>query len=351
MLFAIGTKVRIRFTGERGVITAQLDDGMLQVRLDNDPDFEIPVFEDDLQRDTGAEPVLAGAKFVKGKQVEEPAAPPRREIKGQYVILKPQGVMAAFEPMPGRDGSVSRYKAWLINDTSHEFLFDLSLYTEVETIISLEDKLPATTVLELGDLLYDDLSDAPGLDVQLRRITTSGVDAPLERTLRLRPKQFFNKLQTAPILNVLAYQFVLFTSFEPSAKQKDSGSDLREYTRQSVRKPRQEKRPNAVPFKPFDIEAFAHFEPEIDLHIENLINGYAKLDKGEILRIQLKHFHGFLEKAMRLGVPHVFIIHGVGEGKLRETIHQELRQHPQVHKFKNEYHHKYGYGATEVVFR
>ncbi|MBK6929627.1 MAG: Smr/MutS family protein [Saprospirales bacterium] len=49
-------------------------------------------------------------------------------------------------------------------------------------------------------------------------------------------------------------------------------------------------------------------------------------------------------------VPRVFIIHGVGEGKLRETIADELRRRPEVHKFKNEYHTKYGYGATEVVF-
>ncbi|MCK6692848.1 MAG: hypothetical protein L6Q97_12175, partial [Thermoanaerobaculia bacterium] len=63
MLFAIGTKVRFRYTGESGVITTQLDDGMLLVRLNNDPDLEIPAFEEDLMRDTDAEPVLAGAKF------------------------------------------------------------------------------------------------------------------------------------------------------------------------------------------------------------------------------------------------------------------------------------------------
>ena len=42
MLFAIGTRVKFRYTGETGAITAILDDGMLQVRLDSDPDFEIP---------------------------------------------------------------------------------------------------------------------------------------------------------------------------------------------------------------------------------------------------------------------------------------------------------------------
>lgn len=351
MLFAIGTKVRFRYTGESGVITAQLDDGMLQVRLNNDPDLEIPAFEEDLVRDTEAEPALGGARFVAGKQEPKPAPPPKREIKGQYLILKPKGVQLAFEPMPGRDGNVSRYKAWLINDTPTEFLFELALFTGKATILYEEGKLTATTALELGDLLYDDLSELPEVDVALRRITTAGPDAPLTRLLKIRPKQFFNSLNTAPILNVPAYQFLLFDSFEPPAKKQDD-TDLRDYTRQNLRERRSTSRETGNGwFKPFDVAEFAHFEPEIDLHIENLVNGYAKIDRGEILRIQLKHFEGFLEKAIRLGVPKVFIIHGLGEGKLKEAIADRLRGHPAVAKFKNEYHAKYGYGATEVVFR
>ena len=349
MLFAIGTKVRFRYTGESGLITAQLDDGMLQVRLNNDPDMEIPAFEEDLVRDTEAEPVLAGAKFIAGKKESKPAPPPRREIKGQYLILKPRGVQLAFEPMPGRDGNVSRYKAWLINDTPTEFLFELELFTAKETILEEEGKLPATTALELGDLLYDDLSDLPEVEVAIRRITTAGPEVPLTRGLRIRPKQFFNSLNTAPILNVPAYHFLLFDSFEqPENKQPDT--DLRDYTRQNVRERRNVREPDNGWFKPFDVTEFAHFEPEIDLHIENLVNGYAKIDPGEILRIQMRHFEGFLEKAIRLGVPRVFVIHGVGEGKLRDAIAARLRAHPAVAKFKNEYHAKYGYGATEVIF-
>jgi len=349
MLFAIGTKVIFRFTGERGTITARLDDNMLQVRLESDPDLEIPAFAEDLVRNTGEEPALAGAKFVKGKQTPEPPPPPRREIKGQYVILKPKGLLIAFEPMPGRDGNVSRYKAWLINDTTFEFLFDLELFTNNKTILRIEDKLTATTVLELGDILYDDLSDLPEVDLEIRRITTDGPDAPLNRQLKIRPKQFFNNLQTAPILNVLTHQFLLLNSFEqPEKKQTDS--DLRDYTQRNLQEKRRASESNSVPYLSFNVEEFAQFVPEIDLHIENLTNGYARLDPSQIVRIQIQHFQRFLEKAIRLGVPRVFIVHGVGEGKLREAIAQELRRHPTVHRFKNEYHSKYGYGATEVVF-
>lgn len=347
MLYAIGTKVRLRFTGERGTITGILDGGeMLQVRLDSDPDIEIPTFEEDLVRDEAAEPISAGAKFIPGKPEKKPDVPPARRLQSQYKILKPKGLQLVFEPMPGRDGTVSRYKVWLLNDTPYEFLLEFDLYTHVRDVISLDEKIAATTVLELGDFLSDDLNEAAEAFLRVQRITTAGPDKHLEHTLKIKPKQFFNSLLTAPILNVLAYQFVMIDNFETAEKEEEH--DLKAYAKQQVRKPVKEA--ISLPYKAFDPEGLANFNPEIDLHIQNLINGYARLDKGEILRIQLQHCQRFVEKAVRLGAPRVFLIHGVGEGKLKDAVADQLRNNPYVVKFKNEYHHKYGYGATEVIF-
>ena len=349
MLFAIGTRVRFRYTGETGVITAMLDDAMLQVRLDSDRTLEIPAFEEDLLRNTEAEPVAPGARFIAGKVEKKPEAPPRREIKGQYHILKPKGLQLAFEPMPGRDGSVSRYKVWLLNDTAQEFLLEFDLFTPHKDLLVVDAKLAGSTALELGDFVSDDLNEAPEARLRIQRITTEGLDTALEKTLKIRAKQFFNNLQTAPILNLLAHQFLFFDSFEPKTDAAD-GQDLKDYAKQHERKARTATDSNSMPFKAFNVEEFANFLPEVDLHIQNITNGYARLDKSEILRLQLLHFQKFLDKAVRLGVPRIFVIHGVGEGKLRDAVADRLRQHPDVAKFKNEYHAKYGYGATEVIF-
>lgn len=345
MLFAIGTRVRFRYTGETGMITAMLDDGMLQVRLDSDPEFNIPAFEEDLQRDEMAEPQSAGAKFVQGKAEKQPEAPPRRELHIQYQILKPKGLQLAFEPMPGRDGTVTRYKTWLLNDTPNEFLFEFDLYTQSRDILSLDDKISATSALELGDILYDDLNEGLESWIRVRRLTTAGPDEPLEHRHKIRPKQFFNNLHTVPILNLLAHHFVLLESFDTPIKEAPD-QDLKDYTKQKARSP---KPSGSMARGYFNIEEFATFEPEIDLHAEKLLPGHNRIDKGEILRLQMVHFHQFLDKAIRLGAARVFVIHGVGEGKLRETIAEHLRGHPHVTKFKNEFHHKYGWGATEVV--
>lgn len=348
MLFSIGTRVRFRYTGETGTITAQLDADMLQVRLDSDPSLEIPAFEEDLERDSASERVAPGAKFIPGKQEKKPEPPPRRELKAQYLILKPKGLQIGFEPMYNRDGTVTRYKTWLINDTQEEFLVEFDLYAGERRVLGSDEKIGATTVIELGDMLYDDLNENPEAEISIRRITTAGPDEPLFKLIKIKPKQFFNSLQTAPVLNLLVYLYVAFDSFDQPAKKADE--DLKAYTQKKARPARAHSPGHSRPFLEHNIEEFAHFEPEIDLHIENLTNGFARIDKSEILRIQLMHFERFMDKAVRLGVPKVFIIHGMGEGKLRDIIGARLKEFPEVHKFKNEYHHKYGYGATEVIF-
>ena len=344
--FPPGTRVRLRFTGETGVVISRLSDDMVEIRLDNDPDFIIPAFEEDIVADTVLSSVAPAWASAREKKPEPPA---RRIVKSQYHILKPKGLQLAFEPMPGRDETVSRYKVWLINDTPFDFLMEFDLFTTSRDVIILDEKINASSAHELGDFLSDDLNDAPEVFIGVRRITTEGAGDPVEAGLRIKAKQFFNSFQTASVINVMAYHFTLLSSFEP--KPAAAGQDLKSYTLQNRSKTRSAGNTNARPHKAFDPEDFAHFEPEIDLHIQALMNGYARLDKGEILRIQMQHFHRFIDRAVRVGANRVFVIHGVGEGKLKEAIADSLRGNPHVKKFKNEYHHKYGYGATEVIIR
>lgn len=354
MLYAIGAKVRLRYTGETGAVTKVLGEDLLEVRLNDGQGTEIPAFIEDLELDVGAMADVPGAKVVPGKQPPQKEAPPRREIKSQYVVLKPKGLQLCFEPMPGKDGTVSRFKLWLVNDTGHDFLIDFILWVGDTRLIDTEDLCGGMRAIELGDIRSDDLNDLPEADLEVRRITTAGHDPVLHRVLKIKPKQFFNRIQTVPILNQQAYNFVMLDRFEPRPENEAAKEDLRDYTRQRLgNRPRRSTSPNSnsKQYKPFDIEAFSTFVPEIDLHAETLIPGYQRLDKGEILRLQLQHCTRFLDQAVRLGVHHVFLIHGIGEGKLRDAIKNMLRNRPEVVRYKNEYHPKYGYGATEVTLR
>ncbi|MEO7534288.1 MAG: Smr/MutS family protein, partial [Ferruginibacter sp.] len=88
----------------------------------------------------------------------------------------------------------------------------------------------------------------------------------------------------------------------------------------------------------------------VDLHIEKLSDNWKHLSNFEILTIQLKEFEKFYDLAISHYQPTLIIIHGVGTGKLRDEIHEQLRLKKEVKSFVNQYHPSYGYGATEIFF-
>lgn len=47
----------------------------------------------------------------------------------------------------------------------------------------------------------------------------------------------------------------------------------------------------------------------------------------------------------------LIIIHGIGEGTLRNEIHDRLKLKKEVKSFVNQFHPLYGYGATEIYFK
>ncbi len=97
-----------------------------------------------------------------------------------------------------------------------------------------------------------------------------------------------------------------------------------------------------------------HLEPArsvVDLHIEKLSDEWKHLSNFEILTIQLREFEKWYELALAHRLPGFTVIHGVGSGKLRDEIHDVLKTKREVKTFINQYHPKFGYGATEIYFQ
>ncbi len=89
---------------------------------------------------------------------------------------------------------------------------------------------------------------------------------------------------------------------------------------------------------------------EIDLHIHELMDDFEHLSHGEILEIQLKHFHSFMKKAIDQKIKKVIIIHGVGTGRLKAEITAAALKYP-IHSIHDAPLKKYGRGATEIILR
>jgi len=90
---------------------------------------------------------------------------------------------------------------------------------------------------------------------------------------------------------------------------------------------------------------------EVDLHIEQLRDDYLLIDKSEILEIQLQAFQKNLEAAIAHQYSSIIFIHGLGNHTLRNQIHKIAGKHPHIKTFMDAHKEKFGYGATEIVFK
>lgn len=348
MLFAIGTRVKFLHSKDEGVVTAILDNGMVNVLLE-DEGLEIPAFEEDLMRaeDYIDKSPSVKAKIIPGKQDKSYVPPERPEIESQYAILRSHGIQIGFEPIEAKSGLTEKYNLYLINDTRHDVVYNFTLRVKGQNPINYNGKLIRLSTFYVCDMPFDQLNDSPILEMECWRLTTEGLKDHQQKQLRIKPKQFFKAFKTAPLLNKQVYLFKLFERLLPKDEKKKE--DLKTYTQRNVRPGFQG--PKGIEnFEVHDINEFATFNAELDLHIEKLVPDSSKMSTGDILRIQMNTFERYLERAIRLGIPKVFIIHGVGKGRLKDSIATRLLQTPEIKSFKNEYHPRYGYGATEIDF-
>lgn len=94
---------------------------------------------------------------------------------------------------------------------------------------------------------------------------------------------------------------------------------------------------------------------EIDLHIEELVDDHSYMNNFDILQRQMQTCRMFIEKAIRLKAKKAVLIHGKGEGVLRNEIHTYLERIENTKHIKIDFHeasyNTYGMGgATEVRF-
>lgn len=87
---------------------------------------------------------------------------------------------------------------------------------------------------------------------------------------------------------------------------------------------------------------------EVDLHLHEIVEDERRFTDGEKLEYQMRFFERALESAIRDGKRKLIVIHGVGEGVLREEVRRMLQYYDGV-QFHDADMRRYGSGATEVI--
>lgn len=89
---------------------------------------------------------------------------------------------------------------------------------------------------------------------------------------------------------------------------------------------------------------------EIDLHIESILDSNLGMSNADILSAQMKELRGFFKRAKDKHIRKLIIIHGVGEGVLKDDVRLFLSKIDGVEYYDANYS-DYGKGATAVEIR
>jgi len=108
---------------------------------------------------------------------------------------------------------------------------------------------------------------------------------------------------------------------------------------EKIAKSQAKKKEDKKPIKGINlVERRANFNPDLDI-------------RGKRVEEALMILNGFIDNAILFGTPGVRVIHGKGDGVLRQVLRDELRTYKEVKNFHDEHADRGGSGITVIEFQ
>lgn len=335
MKFQPGDNIIVRLTDEAGKVVEVMNEKMVMIEVKG---VKFPAYIDQID-------------FPYFKMFTEKRKADKRKVfidnvqKEKFIPKKKEGngVKLSFFPVFDKDifddDTVEKFKLYLVNQDETAYTFTYNLMIGGESNFRLKNTIEPLSDFYIHDVEFEALSDSPRFDFEFSLKEADKKKAThYEASLKLKAKQLFKKIEEIQVKNEPGFSYVLFENYPDRVEEEklDLGrlgnSGYRIYDASKIRH---------------------HLEPArsvVDLHIEKLTDNWKHLSNFEILSLQLKAFEKYYNLAVAHYQPSLIIIHGVGEGRLRDEVHDILRLKKEVKSFVNQYHQSYGYGATEIFF-
>lgn len=341
MKYQVGDDIIVLHSNEEGKVIEILNDKMVMIEVRG---VKFPAYMDQIDF-----PYFY--RFTK-KKVEEKKPAPKKVYIDQVPKEKPQpnqikaseGVWLSFIPKftldEFNDEVVELLKVYLVNksDKGLHFTYEQSFLGDLN--FELKNDVLAFHDFYLHDITFASLNDSPSFFIEFALVTPVKNKAEhFETTLKLKPKQIFQRIEEMKAKNEPAILYKLFDEYPDKIvddRPELTGAAKREYTIYEANKIRQ----NLEPARSV-----------VDLHMEKLSDNWKNMSNFEILTMQLREFEKWYELAVAHHLSSLVIIHGVGSGKLRDEIHDILKTKKEVRYFINQYDPRFGYGATEIFLQ
>lgn len=263
----------------------------------------------------------------------------KEEVSKKYDVHS--GVWISFLPVFDKnifdDDVVEKIKIYLINQTADAFNFLYQIKFKGSPEFHLNNTVLPFNEFYLHDIPFEEMNDSPKFEFDFSLLNPDKKKVShFETTFKIKAKQLFQKIEEMKLKNEPTFSFILFEDYPDKIEEV-----IPEY--------------NNFQGKLYEISnGVQRLEPArsvVDLHIEKLTDNWEGLSNFEILTIQLRNFEKYYQLAVAHRQPNLIVIHGIGTGKLRNEIHEILKTKKEVRTFANQYHHDFGFGATEIFLQ
>lgn len=336
MKFSIGDKVLLKRTMEEAEVISIISSTMVEVVFEH---TIFPVFIDEIDH-----PYLhwfTQKKNTEKKKLQE--LPLEKDLKveeipsGFHILFIPQYVMHEMEEQ------VSKVKVYLLNGLQQELAIQYKV-TNAFVDFKLQCQLYNNQSFYVHDLDFEAISANPNFTTLVTYLDKFQNKQIAELQLKLSSKKLAQYLHNSKTQGLPSFQFELW-------KQKRTESKVQEKFMPAMRTKAQLVPNNARSTQKNKGYEHYYLPDVIDIHIEKLVPHAKGMNSAAILQLQLKHAMDALDQAFAARKDRLTIIHGVGEGVLKERLHAMLKTCEFVKCFENNWQQKFGFGATEVYLK
>ena len=334
--FKKGDAVQLLFDGQKGTVVNLIDGETAYVDFAGKREI---VFLAHLEK---VKPEEQNVYDKKTKKAIQPVNDSQQKAKDNIID---RGIQLWMEPVFNtNENSLDYLRLYLFNDCGQALQFQYQMMLENTKYFELNKIIEHKEFLILNSFEFQNFNEKPQLQFHFKDeqgLKKTKTYIPKAKTLSKKPDMI-------PLLNKAAFSINLFNYWQKPKPSKNNrqGEPIRQADLDLLKAKGFEG--EVLPVKQRSAVTLNAEERVIDLHIEQLVDNHRRLINIEILDIQIRHFERHIAEAIQRKETLMFIIHGVGEGVLRKEIHKRLENYPNVIEYKNEYNHRFKFGATEV---
>jgi hypothetical protein len=339
MKYEIGDKIIVKLTNEEGKVIELINDKMVLIDVKG---VKFPAYMD--QIDFPYFNMFSKQKIVEAKPEKKYIDDIKRE-KPKSVEKVHNGVWINLIPVMSSDDFgddvIHFFKIYLINETELLLNFDYVLYLNGVSAFQFKNELLPFHDFYVHDVAIEDFSNNPNFGIVFSLKNKDAKKAEYFETFyKAKGKQIAKQFNLMQQNSEASIRYKLMDNY-PTAPEKLEKFDLSKLTNAGllIKDAKQFKKNLPTP------------RTVLDIHIEKLVHDASHMSNAEILDIQMKEFEKWYDIAVMQNSPMFIVVHGVGDGILRNEVHEFLKYKSEVKSFINQFHPSFGYGATEIFFK